>query len=326
MPKISVIVPIYGTERFLERCLRSILAQTLEDIEILCIDDCSPDRSAQVVEALAAQDHRIRLIRHVQNRGLGGARNTGIDAASAPYLASVDSDDYILPQMMERLWEATGGGVADIVVCGMTLENEAGDVTEKIAPKPARLLNDANQIDIFRAFNPSFCNKLWRRVLFTGHGIRFPEHTYYEDLATSPRVLSRAKLIEVIDANVYRYVYRGGSITNSTSARHILDYFKCFELLKKFLMAEGLLKRYRLEFTDAIGRSLHYHSKNVMNSTMSEAEKIQYLRQMLILKLGFLQFDNRMRVLDGATLQDLLRNATGGPHLPAPPGTGTGPA
>jgi hypothetical protein len=115
----------------------------------------------------------------------------------------------------------------------------------------------------------------------------------------------------VIGANLYRYVYRGSSITNTMSARHILDYLKCYDILQDFLVSEGLMERYRDEFTTVIGRSLFYHSTNVMESGLTEAEKAQYLRHMLILKLGFVEHGQALRALSCAELQALLRDGSG---------------
>lgn len=308
-PKISVIIPIYGTEAYVEKCVRSVMDQTLREIEILCIDDCSPDNSAAIIERLAAEDGRIRLIRHERNLGLGGARNTGIEAARAPYVAGVDSDDYIQPEMMERLWTGTEGQTADVVACNMMLISATGELLNTISFQPGRLQNDHDQLNIFGTYNPSFCNKLWRRSLFIDNDIRFPEHCYYEDLATSPRLLRHAKELRTIPDNLYRYVYRETSITRTTSAKHITDYFKVYDLLQTFLEAEGLRERYRVEFRNIFNAGLAYHASNVTSSALDEAEKRQYLRTMLMLKLSYLEYRDPLHDLDAQMLQELIAKA-----------------
>lgn len=325
MPKISVIIPIYGAEAYVEKCVRSVMDQTLREIEILCVDDASPDNSAAIVERLAAEDGRVRLIRHTRNLGAGGARNTGLEAARAPYVTGVDSDDYILPEMLEKLWEGTGGDAADVVVCGLTPVDETGQPAgPSTSPPPGRLINTDDQIDIFAQFNPSFCNKLWRRTLFTDTGVRFPEHLYYEDLATTPRLLRHARDIRVIAGDYYQYVLRNGSRTHSASAKHILDYFRVYDILGGFLKQEGLQSRYEAEFTTQIGKMLAYHASGVIKSDMPDDEKSQYLRHMLLLKIGFLAHNDALLELDARALQRLLLNATGADDLPPPPGTSAG--
>ena len=310
MPKISVIIPMYDTEEFVEKCVRSVMAQTLKDIEIICVDDCSPDDCAVIVESLARHDSRIRLIRHEHNLGLGGARNTGIRAARAPYLASVDSDDYILPEMLERLWDATGDQVADVTACGMALMNPDGSLISNISRPQQSYCNQDDQLDIFDILSPCFWNKLWRTRLFTSNGIEFPEHLYHEDLATTPRVLRHAKDIRIISDPLYCYVQRTGSITKTVSARHIIDYFRTYDVLSNFLQTENLSERYGEEFIAKIGKSLHYHTQGLSDSSLGQAEKLQYMRYMLMLKLSYLEYDEKLREMDTATLQSLLLSAT----------------
>ncbi|CUH65528.1 putative glycosyltransferase EpsJ [Thalassovita gelatinovora] len=309
MPKISVIIPVYGTERYIEKCVRSVMEQTFEDIEILCIDDCSPDNSAAIIERLAAEDKRIRLIRHDRNLGLGGARNTGISEARAPYLASVDSDDYIDPSMLERLWDATDGQTVDVVSCGLALVDEDGSVQLNVTKPNQTFMNDASQVNILDLLPPSFCNKLWRTSLFTETGVTFPTHMYYEDLATTPRVLRFAKVIKTIQDVLYQYVVRENSITNSYSARHIIDYFRTYDTLWDFFSTEDLLNRYHEEFFVKIGKSLRYHTNMIVDSGLDEGEKAQYVRHMLLLKLAYLEYNSKLRDLDKESLQLMLLKA-----------------
>lgn len=94
-PQISIIIPVYNTSKYLDQCLNSLVNQTLTDIEIICVDDCSPDDSASILQNWSEKDSRIKVIRHAQNKRQGGARNTGIKAATADYVGFVDSDDYV---------------------------------------------------------------------------------------------------------------------------------------------------------------------------------------------------------------------------------------
>ena len=286
------------------------MVQTLADIEIICIDDCSPDGSAAIVEKLTCEDNRIRLIRHKQNLGLGGARNTGIAAARAPYLAGVDSDDYIMPTMLEQLWAAAANQTADVVACGIAMLDENGTLLHNICKPEQKLENDRSQINILDVLPPSFCNKLWRTSLFRAHGITFPKHLYYEDLATTPRLLRFAKDIRIISTALYCYVVRRNSITNSMSPRHIIDYFRTYDVLYDFLEAEDLLDRYYGDLVVKIGKSLHYHAQTVVDADRDEAELAQYVRHLLMLKLAYLEYNDKLRALDLGALKDLLLNAT----------------
>jgi glycosyltransferase involved in cell wall biosynthesis len=309
-PRISVVIPIYGTEKYVEKCVRSVMAQTYRAIEIICVDDASPDRSAEIVEGLAREDWRIRLIRHDCNLGLGGARNTGIKSARATYVTGIDSDDYILPNMMESLWNASGRGIADVVACGMAVVNGDGSLRHNVSFPLQRYCNDQNQIDIFNILTPSFCNKLWRTDLFRDHAIMFPEHQYYEDLATSPRLLRFADDIRVIPDPLYCYVQREGSITTSSSLEHIVDYFTTFDFLAEFLEAEGLLDKYRDALVEMIGKNLAYHARCVTEIGGQRLSNVQYIRYLLMLKLAYLEHNDKLRALESPELQNLLLGAT----------------
>lgn len=284
--------------------------QSLEEIEILCIDDASPDNSARIVQRLARRDGRIRLIQHQRNLGVGSARNTGIRAARAPYVGGIDSDDFILPEMMQKLWEASENGKADVVACGFTRVHEDGSAAAaSYQPQPGWFDNQAQQLDIFEFLNPSFCNKIWRRSLFEKDGIYFPEQTYFEDLATTPQLINKANLIRVIDGSYYKYFVRTGSTTHSHSSRHIIDHFKIFDILDDFLAKEGLQERYRQGLLERISRSLSFHVGEVIASAMPRDEKEQYVRNCLMLQIGYLELMDQLRNTSATDLRHMIESA-----------------
>ena len=139
-PLISVLVPVYKTEAYLTRCVSSICNQTYKNLEIILVDDGSPDRSGEVCDALAREDRRIRVI-HKENGGLASARNAGIDAMTGEYAAFVDSDDYILPEMIRTLYDLCIRHQAQIACCGIERVTDRGHVnyfnekTEDFLPK-----------------------------------------------------------------------------------------------------------------------------------------------------------------------------------------------
>lgn len=306
-PEVAIIIPLHGTEATVEKCVRSAMQQSFRAIEILCVDDASPDHSARIVQRLAREDGRIRLICHERNRGLGGARNSGILAARAPFVTGIDSDDFIAPEMVERLWQASEGGQADVVACGFRRVHADGSpAAPPYQPQPGQFRNDSQQLDIFEFLNPSFCNKIWRRSLFTDYDIFFPEHTYFEDLAVTPRLLSKARIIRVIEGDYYKYFVRPGSITRSFSSRHILDHFRIFDILDDFLEREGLKERYSEALRGRIRKSLAFHASEVIASSMAEQDKQQYLRHCLMVQQGYLQLHDQLRHTPASALQTLL--------------------
>ena len=124
-PAVSIIVPVYNTERFLNRCIDSVLAQTYSDWELLLVDDGSTDSSGSICDEYATQDSRIRVF-HKENGGVSSARNLGLDYARGEWITFVDSDDYIAPDMIEKLYETQKRNNADITVCGYRWVDKEG--------------------------------------------------------------------------------------------------------------------------------------------------------------------------------------------------------
>lgn len=306
-PKISVIIPIFGTEKYLDKCITSVTNQTFKNIEIICVDDCSPDDSYKIVEKHMVKDSRISLIRHETNLGLGGARNTAIRVAKADYIASVDSDDSMLPNMLEKLWEATEEGWFDVVCCGFNRVDGAGNIQNYQIYPVKSIVNDDNDINIFATLNPAFWNKLWRKSLFTENDIFFPAGDYFEDMPTTPRILSQAKYIKVIGDRLYQYFIRSSSITMTYSAKHIIDYFKGFEILLRFLEDNKLVERYKNEFFDYVNSGLRFHSDNVVGSNMNKNELELYFRHLLMFKISFLENRDLLKNKNLGELLELIK-------------------
>jgi glycosyltransferase involved in cell wall biosynthesis len=289
MPKISVIVPIYNTENYLRKCLYSVINQSFIDIEILCINDCSNDNSSLIVKELARQDKRVKLIEHSENLGLGGARNTGIKSARATHIASVDSDDYMHPDMLSKMWQASENQTIDVVVCGMTVVDAKGSTIEIALPDDDIIHNNNHSINIFTATNPSFVNKLWCKSLFIDNNIWFPNYIYYQDLATTPRILAMVKVIKFINIPLYYYCVRNGSATRSFSNKHILDFLTLFEVLYEFLIEHDLYERYQVDFWTRIQRALTYHTSQIVSLDVKEENKLRHLKLLFFLRTSLIR-------------------------------------
>ncbi|MCC5975007.1 MAG: glycosyltransferase family 2 protein, partial [Rubellimicrobium sp.] len=296
-PTVSVIVPLYKTEAYVENCLRSIMSQTLREIEILCIDDCSPDGSAAIVERLAEEDDRIVLIRHEVNLGLGGARNTGIRAARADYIASVDSDDYVEPDFLERLWEGAAGGHYDVVVCGFVRVAPDGEVLSESGTTKMKVIDPIPaDHDPFRISEPAFWNKLWRRSLYVDNDIWFPNHIYHQDSATTPRIYCKARNVRFIGGDCYKYLVRDDSVTQSTSDKHLLDRYRSVDVLKDFFIREGLSDRLKDAIDDRVYSGYSFHVQSAVQKDDNKATAMDtYLRHLLIMREAYLEYDTIVR-------------------------------
>ena len=219
--KLSVIVPVYKAEAFLNACVDSLLAQTLTDMEIILVDDGSPDRSGEIMADYAARfPERVRTLT-LSNGGQGRARNRGIELARGDYLGFVDSDDLVLPEMFETLVRTADKTGADIVDC----EIEAfypDDRTERL-----RTWREGKPI----AAAGSACNKLFRRD-FVGQ-TRFPEGLKYEDFGFSAELLLRAEKTVHLPEALYRYRIGQPSTMHNANSRMNLDLLEVMESLRE---------------------------------------------------------------------------------------------
>lgn len=215
MPLISVIVPVYRVEKYLDRCLQSITEQTYRNLEIILVDDGSPDGSGAICDAWAAKDSRIRVI-HKENAGAGAARNTGLDVATGDIVSMIDSDDYLEVHMYEHLLQLMKDGV-DIAECDICWTERDDLSMEDGSEAEIKVCNveDAMRLHIR---DEIFCqtppNKLYRRQ--TMADIRFPEGNLIDDEYFTYRVIGNARKLARSSARMYAYRQQPGSAMHKT--------------------------------------------------------------------------------------------------------------
>lgn len=221
--KISVIVPVYKVEPFLDKCISSIVNQTYKNLEIILVDDGSPDNCPAMCDAWAEKDSRIRVI-HKTNGGLSDARNAGMAVATGELMAFVDSDDWIAPDMYEYLYQRLAEDNSDIAACGVQMVWE--DKT------PSRMLTQEgncvlNQEEAMRAIIEESWLKqpVWYKLYKTAlvRDILFPVEKYHEDVFWSYQAVGSAKKVSVSDHVGYYYLQRGGSIMGAGYSLKRLD-------------------------------------------------------------------------------------------------------
>lgn len=245
LPKVSVIVPVHNTEKWLGRCIESVRAQTLRDIEIILVENCSTDGSAAQCDAYLALDTRIRVL-HLDRAGLSRARNAGLAVATAPYVGFIDSDDYIEPDMFERLYDAAVESDAQIAYGDLAYEEEgmpqpvipAGPVT---VHTPAKVLRDL----MLERVSASACTKLFDRQLFDE--LQFPLNVWFEDHRVVHEWVARCRRIAHVEKICYHYIQRDGSICHSFSPLKHYHFFLAnyvrFEFVCRQRLFEGRPER-----------------------------------------------------------------------------------
>lgn len=213
---LSVIVPIYNVERYLPRCIDSIIAQTYKNLEIILVDDGSIDKSGQIADFYQKKDNRIKVI-HKNNGGLSDARNTGIDNATGDYIAFVDSDDFVEPDIYEKSMEKIKNTNSDVLVFEIARDySDKKSIIykiekEEVVDKTIAII----QLNTFKNIDYSACNKIFRKNLFTR--IRFPLNKKCEDVYTMYKIFYNANKIYLYPYVGYHYCMRQGSITSSCS-------------------------------------------------------------------------------------------------------------
>ena len=226
MKKVSIIIPIYNVEKYLRKCVDSVICQTYKNLEIILVDDGSPDSCPEICDSYVDLDSRIKVI-HKQNGGLSDARNTGIDMSSGEYITFVDSDDYIENDMIEILISTLEENHCDISTCNNLIVHSDNIVT--IAPEQniTRILATENALEnLFykKDISVMATAKLYKKSLFKS--IRFPIGKLNEDLATTYKLIAISKKIAVNSAKKYYYLQRHDSIMSSGFSAKRMDSLK----------------------------------------------------------------------------------------------------
>ena len=267
MPKISIIIPVYNLEQYIAKCVETCIRQTFEDIEIICVNDGSQDRSLSILTELAISDKRIRVI-DTPNQGVVRARETGIAQATGDYITFIDGDDYIALNAMETLYRHAVQNDADIV---------NGAIVKMTPDEKKLLINRGDQIQnqeefIRTAFqNDDFYSpaRLFRRTLFDRRTLTCPpEITHNEDVVMVLSLAFNANIIVSCSTEVYDYVYRKSSVSNSFSEKQYQHVLAVRRMVWKFFEENGILERHRSELLffmmNALSNVLRYGNPKIL--------------------------------------------------------------
>ncbi|WP_314006993.1 glycosyltransferase family 2 protein [uncultured Streptococcus sp.] len=232
--KISIIVPVYNVEAYLERCVESILKQTYTNLEILLVNDGSTDKSGELCDKLALRDHRIRVI-HKENGGLSDARNRGIDEASSNLIGFIDSDDYIDEDMYETLYRQMVASKADLSMCGhydvyhQIPEKQVAEIkTWELMPEEAiKMVMEAKILSV------TAVNKLYKKALF--EQLRFRIGKIAEDAFIMVDLIHQCSKIVATNEKKYYYVHRENSITTQKFSLKFLNVIEAYEQNAKII-------------------------------------------------------------------------------------------
>lgn len=243
MDLVTILIPIYNVEHYLDRCIASAVQQSYDKLEIILVDDGSTDRSAQICNDWAKKDSRIRVI-HQHNSGVSAARNTGLQAASGEWIIQLDSDDYFATYAVETMIRTAEENQVDMVVCDFKKGSEDVFQFEGIE-NPTIVISDA-VTTIFRIYSGDhdalrfavpWC-KMSRKYLY--EGICYPTGRIFEDIFTTHKLLYRCERIAVLDEPLFYYFQRPGSIMNAAFSMKKLDYLQALVERVEFFASHGL--------------------------------------------------------------------------------------
>ena len=283
-PKVSIIIPCYNVEKYLNRCIVSIVNQTLKDIEIILVDDCSHDNVPTMCDKWAEKDLRIKVIHKVKNEGLGFARNTGLDVATGEYVAFVDSDDYIDINMYKTLYDKAKKNDSDIVYCGLKQEFRKGLFTEIRDFDNEEVFEKNNLVDLsIRYIDPLYGRCLFMSVWHSIYkrrkigNLRFYSERIVcsEDLPFQIGMLLRVDRVTYIPDTLYYYCFNEGSLSKTFNFEKCFKYYTLANIIKDYYpkSLEYHIWRFYFNFCIVFIRAL-IRSKN------SQSIKVAWLKKL----------------------------------------------
>lgn len=225
MPEISIIVPVYKVEGYLKKCIESICNQTIKNIEIILVDDGSPDQCGEICDYYSKRDSRIKVI-HKENGGLSDARNAGLEIAIGKYIGFVDSDDFVSSDMFELLFDLCEKNNTLIAGCDLAYVYDGTDRVDYCSNAQKYIMTSSEffelMLDVQKNVRTGVWNKLYKRELF--NNVRFPKGKLFEDVGTMYKLIFQANMISYVSVPGYYYLrQREGAITSGKYSKREFD-------------------------------------------------------------------------------------------------------
>lgn len=298
MPAISVIIPVYNVENYLERCLNSIINQTYKDIEIICINDGSTDRSGDILEEFAKKDPRIKIINQ-SNKGVSNARNIGISIAQGEYLSFIDSDDYIETTTFEFILNQNLSDI-DLICFGTEIVGDIDTERKRISEKYYKIKykgKHRTSPKILNNLNVSASNKIFKTEIVKKYNIKFPQNLNYEDFGFYWMYYPYCAKILFVQEKFYKYVRRNGSILNKTfkgTADYVFDHLYIFEVIYNFYKQNNLIIKDKGQIENIFLKCFDF----VLHFTKPENyNKVIQIAQNIIASTGFEYKNARIKAI-----------------------------
>lgn len=224
-PLISIIIPVYKVEKYLEKCIESVLNQTYKKLQIILVDDGSPDNCGDICDRYAKMDERIEVI-HKENGGLSDARNAGLKVVRGEYIGFIDSDDYVSKEMFENMYNTLISNNADVSICNFytVIDDKNIIKNEDNGIEIYNKLEILKEVLLDKKIQSYAWNKLYKKELFKD--IEYPVGKKYEDIGTTFYILEKCNKVAASGRPEYYYLTRGDSIVNNNTESTVIDYIK----------------------------------------------------------------------------------------------------
>lgn len=313
-PLISVVVPIYKVEQYLSRCVDSIINQTYANLDIILVDDGSPDKCGVICDDYASKDSRIRVI-HKENGGLSDARNAGMAIANGELITFIDSDDYVALNMIEHLLCLLNEHDADITICAYQPVSDATLSPDKLPPADSDgntvvTMTGSEALEAFFTFKHyapvSAWAKLYKTRLFTETGIRYPFGLINEDEYTTYKIFYHSAKVIYTDRTLYYYYLRDGSIMGVSYSEKHLDIIKAYKEQIEFVNSQNLpltgqvqsrLISGTLQLIDSIIYQMKKNNRRQWYETLGELRTFIFKETSHPIRNRFINKTERMKLL-----------------------------
>lgn len=283
MIKVSVIVPVYNVEKHLEKCLDSLVNQTLKDIEIIVINDGSTDRSQSIIECYKNKYPAIIKVVNQTNQGISASRNKGIELSTGKYISFVDSDDYVKTDMLKKSYEYIEKTHADIIVWNYCEVNENGTILKEEKLPKFKDTNLRQNPSLLFSINAAPWNKLYKRSLFDS--VKFPkDRTKYEDLMTITKVLINANKISKLDQCYSYYVIRNNGETRTIDNRSF-DIFSVLEDVNNYMKIKSIFDEFYEEIT-------YLNTKHIMYQVLKQRNSKDWAMSKQLINKAYIFLNN----------------------------------
>lgn len=299
MTKVSVILPVYGVAQFIEDCTRSLLSQTLDDMEFFFVDDHGPDNSIELAKQVIAgspRESQFHFLRPEHNLGAGLARNFAIPHCTGEYIAFVDSDDTIEPRMFEELYAEAKRRDADLCCCQMQkyyMDGSKGEIMQNPHVEPGELTHEKRSY-ILTHYVSLFASFLFRRQMVVDNDLHFPEDRAADDSFFVSCAWMTAKSVAYVDKPFYHYLIRPGSVCTTKDSNKYLKRISVFNKLLQYAKDHGVYAEFKqeLDFMYIKKGYLSSVTNYIINSTQPRFEVYEEIRQQLLQQVP--DYDNNI--------------------------------